>query len=84
MKRTTIFVGEETLYTLREIAQREQLSTAEVIRRALDRFIAERRGDSDRKIPSILGIGQSGRTDIADRFEELLWKDDRHRKRAAR
>jgi len=51
----------------------EGVSIAEVIRQALNRFIADRQ--SNKRLPSILGIGQSGRKDIAERFEELLWKE---------
>jgi len=72
MKRTTIFADEDVLSAFREIAQQEGLSIAELIRQALNRFIADRR--KDRKLPSIVGVGQSGRKDIAERFEELLWK----------
>ncbi len=58
---------------LKEIARMEGVSIAEVIRQALNRFIADRQ--SNKRLPSILGIGQSGRKDIAERFEELLWKE---------
>jgi len=73
MKRTTIFADEDLLGALREIAHREGTSIAEVIRQALKRFIVDRQ--MNRKLPSILGIGQSGRKDIAERSEELLWKE---------
>lgn len=81
MKRTTIFADEEMLSALRQVAQREGISIAEVIRRALNRFISERQGA--RKPPSFLGIGRSGRKDIAERFEELLWKETPSKKKAA-
>ena len=58
---------------LKEIARMEGVSIAEVIRQALNRFIADRQ--RTKRLPSILGIGQSGRKDIAERFEELLWKE---------
>ena len=73
MKRTTIFADEDVLAALREIAQKEGVSIAELVRKALKRFIADQQ--KDRKLLSILGIGQSGRTDISERFEELVWKD---------
>ncbi|GIX47528.1 MAG: hypothetical protein KatS3mg131_1739 [Candidatus Tectimicrobiota bacterium] len=73
MKRTTIFADEETLLSLREIARREGLSMAEVIRQALDKFIAEHQ--RAKRVPSIVGIGRSGRRDIAERCEELLWRE---------
>lgn len=71
MKRTTIFADETTLETLKHIAEEEGISIAEVIREAMSKFIAQRKGE--RKKISILGIGQSGRNDIAERCEELLW-----------
>ena len=71
MKRTTIFADETTLETLKYIAKEEGISIAEVIREAMSKFIAQRQGE--RKKLSILGIGQSGRKDIAERCEELLW-----------
>ena len=73
MKRTTIFADENMLDSLKEIARMEDISIAEVIRQALNRFIADRQ--RTKRLPSILGIGQSGRKDIAERFEELLWKE---------
>ncbi len=73
MKRTTIFADESMLDALKEIARREDVSIAEVIRQALNRFIADRQ--RTKRLPSILGIGQSGRKDIAERYEELLWKE---------
>ncbi len=73
MKRTTIFADENMLDSLKEIARMEGVSIAEVIRQALNRFIADRH--RNKRLPSILGIGQSGRKDIAERSEELLWKE---------
>ena len=73
MKRTTIFADESMLDALKEIARMEGLSIAEVIRQALNRFIADRQ--RNKRLPSILGIGQSGRKDVSERFEELLWKE---------
>ncbi len=73
MKRTTIFADESMLDALKEIARGEDVSIAEVIRQALNRFIADRQ--RNKRLPSILGIGQSGRKDVSERFEELLWKE---------
>ena len=72
LKRTTIFADEEMLNSRREIAQQDGISVAELIRQALERFIAERPGA--KRLPSFLGIGAGGRRDIAKRSEELLWK----------
>ncbi len=74
MKRTTIFADEVMLSSIRQIAAKEGMSIAEVIRLALDRFIAEKMGKGKRRPPSFLRFGRSGRKDIAERSEELLWK----------
>jgi len=82
MKRTTIFADENMLDSLKEIARMEGISIAEVIKQALNRFIADRQ--KDKRLPSIVGIGQSGRKDIAERSEELLWKETPSNKNSSR
>lgn len=71
MKRTTIFADEELLSGLKHIADEEGISVAEAIRQALDRFVAQRQ--KPRKRLSFVGIGRSGRKDVSERCEELLW-----------
>ncbi len=71
MKRTTIFADEELLSGLKHIADEEGISVAEAIRQALQRFVADRQ--RPRKRLSIIGIGRSGRKDVSERCEELLW-----------
>lgn len=72
MKRTTIFADEEILRKLREIAQRENITLSEAIRAALERYVSRRR--PRRPTFSLIGIGRSGRKDVAERAEELLGK----------
>ena len=72
MKRTTIFANEETLTALRAIARERGLSLAEAVRQALATFVAKHR--PRRKPLSIIGIGRSGRKNVADRAEEFLRK----------
>lgn len=71
MKRTTVFADEELLGTLKHIADEEGVSIAEITRRALHRFVALRQ--RSKKEISFLEIGRSGRKDVAERCEELLW-----------
>ena len=71
MRRTTIFADEKLLLALKHIADEEGVSTAETIRQALDRFVAQRQ--KGKKQLSLLGIGRSGRRDVSERCEELLW-----------
>jgi hypothetical protein len=80
MKRTTIFAEELLLRALQEIARAERSSLAAVIRRALEEFVGRRQGT--RTLPSCIGVGRSGRKDIAERAEELLWTSP-HSKRKA-
>jgi metal-responsive CopG/Arc/MetJ family transcriptional regulator len=71
MKRTTIFADENLLNSLKHIADEEGVSIAETIRQALDRFVAQRQ--KSKKQLSFVGIGRSGRKDVSERCEELLW-----------
>jgi hypothetical protein len=70
MRRTTVFADDETLRKLREIAKRENISLAQVTRKALTEYVSRRRPKRARL--SLIGIGRSGRKDIAARAEELL------------
>ena len=72
MKRTTIFADEEVLRKLRAIAKRQDVTLSNVIRTALDRYVARCGGRRPRL--SLVGIGRSGRSDVAERAEELLAK----------
>lgn len=72
MKRTTVFAEDAVLDALRAIARRRGITLAEVTREALSAYVSKRhRG---RKSLSIIGVGRSGRRDIAERAEELLKK----------
>ncbi len=79
MKRTTIFAEQETWVELRKIARRDGRSVADLIREAVRRLIALRQRPGS--VPSLLGVGRSGRRDVASKHEELLWKTGRSRKR---
>ena len=81
MKRTTIFANEEILENIKQIAREKEISLAEAIRQALEHFITQEHKSG--KQPSFLGIGSSGRKDIAERHETLLWKTPRDKKRNA-
>ena len=70
MKRTTVFADEKTLLDLQAIAREKSVSVAELIRRALVAFVAEYH--SSKPPLSFVGIGGSGRHDVAERSEELL------------
>lgn len=71
MKRTTIFIDESLLASLRALAKKEQRSLSAAIRAALEEYISRRQ--PTRTLPSFLGLGRSGRKDIAERAEDLLW-----------
>jgi predicted CopG family antitoxin len=72
MRRTTILADEDVLRRLREIAKRENLTLSDVIRAALDRYVS-RHGPKRPRL-SLIGIGRSGRRDVAEHAEDLLRK----------
>jgi predicted CopG family antitoxin len=70
MRRTTILADEDVLRRLREIARRENMLVSDVIRMALDRYLSSHRPKRSRLL--LVGIGRSGRRDVAERAEDLL------------
>ncbi len=72
MRRTTIFADDHLLDEIKDLAKQEKRSVAELIRDALGQYISTKRGPAKRL--SIIGIGKSGRKDIAEKHEELLWQ----------
>jgi metal-responsive CopG/Arc/MetJ family transcriptional regulator len=72
MRRTTIFADDNLINEIKEISKEENRSVAEIIREAMQGYIKQKR--YKKKVISFIGIGNSGRRDIAERHEELLWK----------
>ena len=75
MKRTTIFVDESLLEALRDVARTEHVSLSAAVREALVEYVSRRRTTGT--LPSFVGLGRSGRKDVAERAEELLWATSR-------
>jgi len=73
MKRTTVFLSEALERELQLHAAREGRSTASVVREALSEYVAQRRTPG--KLPSFAGAFSSGRSDTAERHEELLFRE---------
>jgi metal-responsive CopG/Arc/MetJ family transcriptional regulator len=72
MRRTTIFADDNLLHEIKDLAKQEDRSVAELLREAMEQYIKGKRGPA--KQLSIIGIGESGRSDIAEDHEELLWQ----------
>ena len=73
MKRTTIFADDYLMKELKEISKEENKSVAGVIREAMEKHVRQKRR-SKRKL-SFIGISKSGKKDIAEKHEDLLWKE---------
>jgi hypothetical protein len=72
MRRTVILADEEVLRRLREIAKRENMTLSDAIRAALDLYVSH--GQPRRPRLSPIGIGRSGRRDVAGHAEEWQGK----------
>ena len=70
MKRTTISAEEDLIKEIKNIANEENRSVTEVLREALENYIKQK--TVTKKRLSFIGIGNSGRKDIAENHEELL------------
>lgn len=73
MKRTTIFAEERLLNRARKVAERRGVSFAELVRDAIEQYIAA--PQSAGRLPSIAGKFSSGKLDTSERVDELLWTD---------
>jgi metal-responsive CopG/Arc/MetJ family transcriptional regulator len=72
MKRTTIFADDGLLNELKSLSAEENRSVADIVREAMEEYVKRKR-KAVRKF-SFVGIGDSGRRDVAEEHEHLLWK----------
>jgi len=73
MKRTTLFVDEDLEAELRALARRRSVTVAALTRQALRQYVSV--ANRKRRLPSFIGMFNSGYSDTAMRHEELLWSD---------
>lgn len=73
MKRTSLFLDDKLLETLRRAADKRGVSVASLVREAVSAYLAPPRGAA--RVPSIAGKFSSGKTDTSERVDELLWRD---------
>lgn len=72
MRRTSILVDPRVMTELEQLAKRDGLPTARLIREAMEQYVAGRRQEAQpRTLPGFVGIGQ-GPGDVAARAEEIL------------
>jgi hypothetical protein len=71
MQRTTIFADEYLLREIKDLAKQEKRSVADLIRDALVQYLNSRKTPAARL--SFIAIGDSGRRDLSENHEELLW-----------
>ncbi len=73
MRRTTLFVEESVDHELHALARRKGVPVSALVRESLARYITEQK-DGQPFALRFLGEGRSGRKDVAERHEELLWR----------
>jgi len=70
MKRTTVFLDEDLDRDLKALAERQGRPTARLVREALADYVDRQR--AERPALSFVAAGRSGRSDVAERHEEIL------------
>ncbi|MCL5962312.1 MAG: ribbon-helix-helix protein, CopG family [Chloroflexi bacterium] len=73
MKRTTIVADEGLLLEIRQLAEDQNHSVSDVIQEALREYLKNRR--AKRGKISFIAVGNSGRSDVSERAEEILQAD---------
>lgn len=78
MVRTQIQITEAQAHALRDLAHRQGVSVAELIRQAIGRALQEQ-GDGEKwqRAAAIAGRFHSGRSDISEKHDEYLEDDHR-------
>ena len=71
MRRTTIFADDAMLLDLKRVSEHEKKSLAQVMREAFEAHVARKRPQPARF--AFTGKYDSGRRDVAEKHEELLW-----------
>src|ERR1035437_3004545 len=74
MKRTTLFVEESVDHELHALARRNGVPVSALVRESLTRYVTEQKRSQTFAL-RFLGQGHSGRNDVAERHEDLLWRD---------
>ena len=74
MRRTTLFVEESVDHEIHALARRKGVPVSALVRESLARYLAEQKRGR-RFALRFLGQGHSGRKDVAERHEDLLWRD---------
>ncbi len=76
MVRTQVQLTEEQMAALKEMAVREKVSMAELVRRAVDTLLATRRAvgweERRRRALEVVGRFDSGLTDVSERHDDYL------------
>ena len=75
MKRTTIFIEEELERELKALAARTDRPMASLVREAVTQYVVNARPAEPNRL-GFVAIGRSGRSDTAERHEQLLWNAD--------
>ena len=71
MKRTTMFMPETLDRDLHLYARKARKPVASVVREAVAEYLTTRHETG--RLPSFAGVGKSGRSDVAERHEALLF-----------
>lgn len=74
MKRTSIFLDEDLEHDLGVLARRQGRPKAALVREALERYVAAEKSVGGGRL-AFVAVGHSGRSDLAERHEELLERE---------
>jgi hypothetical protein len=73
MRRTTVFLEESLQRELSALARKQSRPAAALVREAIGQYVVSQKASNPTL--SFIAVGGSGRSDTAERHEELLFKD---------
>lgn len=75
MQRTQIYLEPDLSAELDRLAQQRGTSRASLIRLAARQLVAQEQTSDEDSILGLIGIGQSGRSDVSERHDDYLAQD---------
>ena len=75
LKRTQMYFPEEMFREMKFLAEQEQSTVAEIVRKAVTEFLGKRAGKvwEDDPLWKMVGATESGVKDLADRHDDYLY-----------
>jgi metal-responsive CopG/Arc/MetJ family transcriptional regulator len=75
LQRTQVYLEPEVSQALDRLARRRGTTRSDLIRLATRKYVEEEQAPDEDSILGLIGLGQSGLTDVSERHDDYLTQD---------